>query len=117
MTIRHGSISGFRMARTAVKRDRSTNEHRAIRLAEARKLIDTFVANALHRGLARIMRDSATEYGVRPSTEPTSRPQRKVFNVGRIDHAKSQLPIISKEEARAIGRRETLLHFGQDPDQ
>ncbi|KVL40291.1 hypothetical protein [Burkholderia sp. MSMB1835] len=117
MTVKHGSIIGFRMTRAAVKRGRSTSEHRAIRRAEARQFIDTSVANALQHGLARIMRDFAAGYGARPANGPASRSQRKVFDVGRMDHAKSQLPIISEEEARAVGRRETLLHFGLDPDQ
>ncbi|PFH19548.1 hypothetical protein [Burkholderia sp. JKS000303] len=113
MTVKRCRITGFRIARTAAKRDRSTIGHRV----ETMQVIGTFIANALHDSLARVMRGFAAEHGLRPASQPVSRPPRKVFDTGRIDHSKSQLPIISEAEARAVGRRKTLLHFGQDPDQ
>ncbi|KUZ75403.1 hypothetical protein WI36_11765 [Burkholderia ubonensis] len=117
MSERHSPITGFRIAQPAAKRGRTTSGHRPIRLSEARQLIEAFVTNELHHSLARVMRKSVDEHNAQPAAKPTPLPQRKVFNVARIDHSKSQLPIISDADAEAIGRRETLMHFGLDPDQ
>ncbi|RQS71556.1 hypothetical protein DID96_12545 [Burkholderia sp. Bp8963] len=117
MSTKHTPITGFRIARPTARRGRSTSEYRLIRLSEARQHIDAFVTNALHRSLTRVMRESAVEHDARPSGKPAPPPQKAVFNVGRIDLSKCQLPIISAAEAEAMARRETLMHFGQDPDQ
>ncbi len=62
------------------------------------------------------MRKSAIEHDARATVTSTSPPKRAVFNVGRIDPSKCQLPSISDAEAEAMARRETLMHFGLDPD-
>ncbi|WP_105133413.1 hypothetical protein [Burkholderia sp. BE12] len=116
MSTKHAPIAGFRITRRAAKRGHSTSEHRRVRLSEARQLIDAFVARELHRSVARVMRKSAVELGAWAATAAASPPQRAVFNVGRIDLSKCQLPIISSAEAEAMARRETLMHFGLDPD-
>ncbi|EEE02102.1 hypothetical protein BURMUCGD1_5422 [Burkholderia multivorans CGD1] len=36
--------------------------------------------------------------------------------MGRIDLSKCQSPIFSDAEAEAMARRQTLAHFGLDPD-
>ncbi|MBN3786722.1 hypothetical protein [Burkholderia sp. Ac-20353] len=117
MSAKHTPITGFRIAHPTARRGRSTSEHRPVRLSEARQLIDAFVTDALHRSLTRVMRKSGVEHGARPSGEPVPPPRKAVFNVGRIDLSKCKLPIISEAEAEAMARRETLMHFGQDPDQ
>ena len=109
MTLKHHPITGFRSAKQIARRSRTTNENRPIRLSEIRLLIGELVANARHQG-------QAAEYPAQPAGKPVSPPQRKVFDVGPIDHSKSTLQIISMADAEARCRRETLMHFGQDPD-
>lgn len=62
------------------------------------------------------MRNSAIEYNVRAATAPAVPQRRAVFNVGRIDLSKCQLPIFSDAEAEAMAHRQTPVHFGLDPD-
>ncbi|MFA8327381.1 hypothetical protein ACEPT7_13275 [Burkholderia ubonensis] len=52
-----------------------------------------------------------------PAGKPASPPQRKVFDEGRIDRSKSKLRVISMADGEARCRRQTLMHFGLDPDQ
>ncbi|MCA8223430.1 MULTISPECIES: hypothetical protein [Burkholderia] len=115
MTERHMPITRFRIARPA-KRGRPMNQHRPVRLSEARRLLDALVTRELHHSLARVMRNSAIEHNVRAATAPAVPQRRAVFNVGRIDLSKCQLPIFSDAEAEAMARRQTLAHFGLDPD-
>ncbi|KVQ61898.1 hypothetical protein WT83_18465 [Burkholderia territorii] len=91
-------------------------EHRPVRLSEARRLLDAIVSRELRHRVVRIMRTSAIEQGEQVVAASASRPKPVVFNVGRIDLAKCRLPLISDAEAEAMARRETLSHFGQDPD-
>ncbi|KWC75922.1 hypothetical protein WL57_35085 [Burkholderia cepacia] len=77
-----------------------------------RRLLEEFLASELRRSLART---SAVELAA-PPAGVSAPPPRAVFNVGRIDPSKSTLPIISEAEAKAIGGRETFMHFGLDPD-
>ncbi|WP_321802861.1 hypothetical protein [Burkholderia sp. BCC1993] len=116
MNAKHTPIAGFRIARNTVKRGRPANRHRLALVSEARQLLDALVANELHQSLARVMRKSAVGHDARPAHMPTSPPRRTVFNVGRIDLSKCQLPVVSIAEIEASGRRETLMHFGHDPD-
>ncbi|WP_322087797.1 hypothetical protein [Burkholderia sp. BCC1999] len=116
MTQKHRPITGFRFAKQIARRSRMTNENRPIRLSEIRLLIGELVASARHHDQAQAALTSAVEYHAQPAGKPTSPPQRKVFDVGPIDHSKSTLQIISMADAEARCRRETLLHFGQDPD-
>jgi hypothetical protein len=112
MNAKHTPIAGFRITR----RGRPTSEHRPVRLSEARRLLDAVVMRELNHSLARVMRKSAIEYDARAASASASPQKRAVFNVGRIDPAKCQLPFISDAEAEAMARRETLMHFGLDPD-
>ncbi|HIH2752574.1 hypothetical protein L3V59_30985 [Burkholderia aenigmatica] len=112
MNAKHTPIAGFRITR----RGRLTSEHRPVRLSEARRLLDAVVTRELHHSLARVMRKSAIEHDARAAVTSASPPKRAVFNVGRIDPSKCQLPIISDAEAEAMARRETLMHFGHAPD-
>ncbi|WP_157776436.1 hypothetical protein [Burkholderia stabilis] len=112
MTETHSRIAGFRIARPSVARSRMSG-NRLVWRAEMRRLLEAFLANELHRSLART---SAAEPVAQPTREPTPPLPRKVFNVGRIDPSKCTLPIISEAEAKAIGGRETFMHFGLDPD-
>lgn len=112
MTETHSRIAGFRIARPSVARSRMSG-NRLVWRAEMRRLLEAFLANELHRSLART---SAAEPVAQPPREPTPPLPRKVFNVGRIDPSKCTLPIISEAEAKAIGGRETFMHFGLDPD-
>ncbi|WP_176048560.1 hypothetical protein [Burkholderia sp. BCC1644] len=116
MTQKHHPITGFRFAKQIARRSRMTNENRPIRLSEIRQLIGELVASTRHHDQAQAALTSAVEYHVQPAGKPASPPQRKVFDVGPIDHSKSTLQIISMADAEARCRRETLLHFGQDPD-
>ncbi|MGU7771963.1 hypothetical protein ACV229_17560 [Burkholderia sp. MR1-5-21] len=116
MTEKHSPIAGFRIARPAARRGRTMSEHRPVLRSEVRQLIEELVANELRQSLASVMRTSAVEPVARPASEPAPQPPRKVFNVGRIDPAKCKLPIFSDAEAEAMARRETLMHFGQNPD-
>ncbi|KUZ16623.1 hypothetical protein [Burkholderia diffusa] len=116
MNVKHTSIAGFRITQHPVKRRRPMAEHRPVRLSEARLLLDAIVTRKLHHSLVRIMRTSAIEHREQAAAASASRPKPVVFNVGRIDLAKCQLPLISDAEAEAMARRETLVHFGQDPD-
>ncbi|CAB3973140.1 hypothetical protein BCO9919_05619 [Burkholderia cenocepacia] len=116
MTLKHHPITGFRSAKQIARRSRTTNENRPIRLSEIRLLIGELVASARHQGQAPAALTSAAEYPAQPAGKPVSPPQRKVFDVGPIDHSKSTLQIISMADAEARCRRETLMHFGQDPD-
>ncbi|VWC65879.1 hypothetical protein [Burkholderia lata] len=116
MTQKHHPITGFRFAKQIVRHNRTTNENRPIRLSEMRRLIGELVASARHHGQAQAALRSAVGYNARPAGKPVSPPQRKVFDVGPIDHSKSTLQIISIADAEARCRRETLIHFGQDPD-
>lgn len=67
MTERHMPITRFRIARPA-KRGRPMNQHRPVRLSEARRLLDALVTRELHHSLARIMRNSTIEHNVRAAT-------------------------------------------------
>ncbi|KVC63925.1 hypothetical protein WI72_08905 [Burkholderia ubonensis] len=116
MTEKHSPIAGFRIVRPAARRGRTMREHRPIWRSEVRQLIEELLVNELRRSLTRVTRTSAVEPIARPTSEPASRPPRKVFNVGRIDPSKCKLPVISEAEAKAIGGRETCMHFGLDPD-
>ncbi len=87
-----------------------------MRRSEVTQLLEECVAHALRRGLERIAHRFVVAPAQTPVGKPAPVPPRKVFNVGRIDPSKSTLPIISEEEAKAIGGRETLIHFGLDPD-
>ncbi|MGU7785188.1 hypothetical protein [Burkholderia sp. PU8-34] len=116
MTEKHSPIAGFRIARPAARRVRTMSEHRPVLRSEVRQLIEELIVNELRQSLASVMRTSAVGPVERPAGEPASQPQRKVFNVGRIDLSKCKLPIISDADAEAMCRRETLMHFGQDPD-
>ncbi|KAG8150005.1 hypothetical protein [Burkholderia catarinensis] len=116
MNAKHTPIAGFRIARPTARRGRPMSKHRPVRLSEARQLLDAFVTRELHHSLARVMRKSALEHDAWAAAVRTSPPRRAVFNVGRIDLSKCQLPIITDAEAEAMARRETLTHFGLDPD-
>ncbi|WP_175964399.1 hypothetical protein [Burkholderia pyrrocinia] len=112
MTEKRSPIAGFRIARPPVARSRvSGNRH--VWRSEMRRLLEELLANELRRSLART---STFESAARPASEPAPPLPRKVFNVGRIDPSKCKLPIISEAEAKAIGGRETFMHFGLDPD-
>ncbi|KVA22739.1 hypothetical protein WI42_06075 [Burkholderia ubonensis] len=92
------------------RRGRAASETRPIRLSEIKQLIGELITSERHHhGQAHAM--------LAPAGKPASPPQRKVFDVGRIDRSKSQLRVISMADAEARCRRETLLHFGLDPDQ
>ncbi|VWB06930.1 hypothetical protein [Burkholderia lata] len=116
MTLKHHPITGFRFAKQIARRSRTTNENRPIRLAEIRLLIGELVASARHHGQAQAALASIVEYNAQPAGKPVIPPQRKVFDLGPIDHSKSTLQIISMVDAEARCRRETLMHFGQDPN-
>ncbi|WP_321820969.1 MULTISPECIES: hypothetical protein [unclassified Burkholderia] len=116
MNAKHTPIAGFRVARAMAKRGRPANRHRLALVSEARQFLDTLVANELHRSLARVMRKSAVGHDTWSADMQASPPRRVVFNVGRIDLSKCQLPVESIAEIEASGRRETLMHFGHDPD-
>ncbi|KWE99334.1 hypothetical protein NUV25_32695 [Burkholderia pseudomultivorans] len=116
MTEKHTPITGFRITRPVTKRGRPTNENRPIRLSEVRRLLDALVTRELHHSLARLMHSSAIGHDARAATASAVPRRRAVFNVGRIDLSKCQLPIFSDAEAEAMARRETLAHFGLDPD-
>ncbi|KAB0660493.1 hypothetical protein [Burkholderia territorii] len=116
MNAKRSSIAGFRVTRHPGKHRRPMAEHRPVRLSEARRLLDAIVSRELRHRVVRIMRTSAIEQGEQVVAASASRPKPVVFNVGRIDLAKCRLPLISDAEAEAMARRETLSHFGQDPD-
>ncbi|MDR0241474.1 MAG: hypothetical protein LBJ65_07720 [Burkholderia sp.] len=116
MTSKHIAIAGFRMTRSTSKRGRPISKHRPVRLSEARQLLDAFVTRELHHCMARAMRRSALEHDAQAAATRISPRRRAIFNVGRIDPSKSQLPILSDAEAESLARRETLLHFGLDPE-
>ncbi|MGS0895629.1 hypothetical protein ACVBGC_24330 [Burkholderia stagnalis] len=112
MTEKHSPITGFRIARPAA-RNRMMRRHHLIWRSEMRRLFEAFVANELRRTLAPA---SGIEPVARPTRKPAPPLPRTVFNVGRIDPSKCKLPILTEAEARAIGGRETFMHFGLDPD-
>ncbi|KVP85282.1 hypothetical protein WJ96_23955 [Burkholderia ubonensis] len=110
MTKKHRPISGFRIAQPAARRGCAASENRPIRLSEIKQLIGELITSERHHhGQAHAM--------LAPAGKPASPPQRKVFDVGRIDRSRSQLRVISMADAEARCRRETLMHFGLDPDQ
>lgn len=113
MTEKHSPIAGFRIARPSAARSRRMSGNRHMWHAEMRRLLEEFLANELRRSLART---STVEPVALPTNEPAPPLPRTVFNVGRIDPSKCTLPIISEAEAKAIGGRETFMHFGLDPD-
>ncbi|WP_152036679.1 hypothetical protein [Burkholderia pyrrocinia] len=112
MTEKHSPITGFRIARSAA-RSRLIRGNRLVWRPEARRLLEELLASELRRSLARTL---AVGPAARPIDEPAPPLPRTVFNVGRIDPSKCKLPIISEAEARAVGGRETFIHFGLDPD-
>ncbi|VWD21929.1 hypothetical protein BLA18112_05421 [Burkholderia lata] len=116
MNAKHTPIAGFRITRPKAKRCRPSSRHRLALNSEARHLLDALVANELHHSLARVMRKSVVGHDTRPVDMPASPPRRAVFNVGRIDLSKCQLPVESIADIEFWGRRETLMHFGHDPD-
>ncbi|NHV26627.1 hypothetical protein [Burkholderia sp. D-99] len=116
MTEKHSPIAGFRIARPETRRGRPMLERRPVRRSEVRQLIEELIVNELRRGFTHVAQTSATEPVAWPTARPVSRLPRKFFSEGRIDPSKCQLPIISEAEARAIGGRETFMHFGLDPD-
>ncbi|WP_321859833.1 hypothetical protein [Burkholderia cenocepacia] len=116
MTLKHIAIAGFRMTRSTSKRGRRMSKHRPVRLSEARQLLDAFITRELHHCLARAMRRTALEHDAQAAATRVSPPRRATFNVGRIDPSKCRLPIISSAEAEAMARRDTLMHFGLDPE-
>ncbi|MCA8298654.1 hypothetical protein LGN19_33200 [Burkholderia sp. AU30198] len=116
MNAKHTPIAGFRITRPAAKRDRPVTRHRLALSSEARQLLDALVATELHHSLARVMRKSAVGHDTRTANMPVSPPRRAVFNVGRIDLSKCQMPVETIADIEFWGRRETLMHFGHDPD-
>ncbi|KWE99335.1 hypothetical protein [Burkholderia pseudomultivorans] len=112
MTKKHCPIVGFRIAKPVARRNRAMNENRPIRLSEIRQLIGELVGSGRRDdgGMPAALTPAAG-----PDTQPVL-PQRKVFDVARIDRSKSTLRVITLAEAEARGRRETLAHFGLDPD-
>ncbi|EEE02103.1 MULTISPECIES: hypothetical protein [Burkholderia] len=117
MTKKHCPIAGFRIAKPVARRNRAMNENRPIRLSEIRQLIGELVASGRRDdgGMPAALMPAAGHGVSRPDTPPVL-PQRKVFDVARIDRSKSTLRVITLAEAKARGRRETLAHFGLDPD-
>ncbi|MBN3775963.1 hypothetical protein G3O06_00090 [Burkholderia sp. Ac-20345] len=116
MNAKHTPIAGFRVTRPTAKRGRPASRHRLALSSEARQLLDALVANELHHSLARVMCKSAVGHDTRPDDMPVSPPRRAVFNVGRIDLSKCQMPVETIADIEFWGRRETLMHFGHDPD-
>ncbi|MEN2469079.1 hypothetical protein [Burkholderia sp. GS2Y] len=112
MTEKHRPIAGFRILRPSVARSRKSG-NRLVWRAEMQRLLEAFLANELRRSLTLT---SAAEPVAQPTRKPAPPLPRKVFNVGRIDPSKCTLPIISEAEAKAIGGRETFMHFDLDPD-
>ncbi|WDD92984.1 hypothetical protein Bsp3421_003029 [Burkholderia sp. FERM BP-3421] len=113
MTEKHSPITGFRIARPSAARSRMMTRNRLAWRSEVRRLLEEILANELRRSLART---SVVEPVARPTREPARPLPRTVFDVGPIDPSKCMLPIISEAEARAVGGRETFMHFGLDPD-
>jgi len=116
MNAKHTPIAGFRITRPAAKRGRPSNRQRLALSSEARQLLDALVATELHHSLARVMRKAAVGHDTRTANMPASPPRRTVFNVGRIDLSKCQMPVETIADIEFWGRRETLMHFGHDPD-
>ncbi|MDN7491481.1 hypothetical protein CFB40_18925 [Burkholderia sp. AU31652] len=116
MNAKHTPIAGFRITRPTAKRGRPSSRRPLALSAEARRLLDALVTTELHHSLARVMRKSAVGHDTRTANMPVSPPRRAVFNVGRIDLSKCQLPVESIADIEFWGRRETLMHFGHDPD-
>ena len=112
MTGKHSRIAGFQIAQPSAARSRTTNGNRVVRRAEMRRLLEEFLARELRRSLAH----TSAAVLAAPPAGASAPPRRAVSNVGRIDPSKSTLPIISEAEAKAIGGRETFMHFGLDPD-
>ena len=86
MTQKRHPITGFRFAKQIARRSRMTNENRPIRLEEIRLLIGEFVASLRQHGQAQAPLTSAVEYNAQPAGKPVLPRQRKVFDVGPIDH-------------------------------
>lgn len=116
MTQQHRPIAGFRVAKPVTRRSRVMNENRSIRVSEIRQLIRELIAHEHHPDQAQVPRTPAVEHGAQSAGEPALPPQRKVFDIGHVDWSKSTLRTISMADADARCRRETLLHFGMDPD-
>ncbi len=92
------------------------NVNLPIRFSQFRQLIDELIARERHHGQAHAVNTAVIAHDTQPVGKPAVPPQRKVFDVGPIDRSKSTLRVISIAEAEARCRRETLLHFGLDPD-
>ncbi|KVC23529.1 hypothetical protein WL93_29100 [Burkholderia diffusa] len=116
MTEKHRAITGFRIAKPVARRSRTLNGNLPVRLWQLRQLIDKLAAREHHHGQAHVASTSAVEHDARAVGTQVVPPQRKVFDVGPIDRSKSTLRVISMADAQARCRRETLLHFGLDPD-
>ncbi|KVG53654.1 hypothetical protein [Burkholderia territorii] len=116
MTEKHRAITGFRIAKPVARRNRTLNDNTPIRVWQLRQLIDTLTARERHHSRARAQSTLAVAHGARAVGAQAAPPQRKVFDVGPIDRSKSTLRVISMADAQARCRRETLLHFGLDPD-
>ncbi|MBR8092496.1 hypothetical protein LGN09_06265 [Burkholderia cenocepacia] len=116
MTQKHRPIAGFRIKKPSAGRGRAPNANRPIRFSQFKQLIDELITQE--------RRDAHTPASNTATVAPDTRllrhsaapPQRKVFDVAPIDRSKSTLSVISIADAEARCRRETLLHFGLDPD-
>ena len=116
MTQKHRAISGFRIAKPADRRPRTMNGRPPIRFSQFRQLIDELIARERNHDHSHAVLTSAVEHDTQPAGTQAVPSQVKVFDVGRIDRSKSTLRVISMADAEARCRRETLLHFGLDPD-
>ncbi|MCA8037595.1 hypothetical protein LGM46_32010 [Burkholderia arboris] len=116
MTRKHRPIAGFRIVKPTAGRGRAPNTHLPIRFPQFKQFIDALITHERHDGHSQASNTATVAPDTRPALHSPAPPQRKVFDVGPIDRSKSTLSVISIADAEARCRRETLLHFGLDPD-
>ncbi|WP_175874403.1 hypothetical protein [Burkholderia sp. BCC0397] len=116
MTQKHRPIAGFRITRPTAGRGRAPNANLPIRFSQFKRLIDALITHERRDGHTRASNTATVAPDTLPVLRSPAPSQRKVFDVGPIDRSKSTLSVISIADAEARCRRETLLHFGLDPD-
>ena len=117
MTQKHRSIAGFRITKPTARRRRAPNANRPIRFSQFKPLIAGLVTHERRDGHTHASNTATVARDTLPVLHSPAPPQRKVFDVGSIDRSKSTLSVISVADAETRCRRETLLHFGLEPDQ
>ncbi|WP_164728206.1 hypothetical protein [Burkholderia cenocepacia] len=116
MTQKHRPIAGFRIKKPSAGRGRAPNANRPIRFSQFKQLIDELITQERRDAHTPASNTATVAPDTRLPRHSAAPPQRKVFDVAPIDRSKSTLSVISIADAEARCRRETLLHFGLDPD-